>query len=736
MKRTILAIIVIFPVTLFAQQISQRFILNGTITGAGEEKVYLSYPHAGRKFGTDSTVLENGHFCFEGIVDHPVKAFLRIQKNHVWLITNLFIEAGIIGVSINAEDAYTFNHPIVTGSPSHREYQDFQKADDAIEKRWKTVIDTLSVVAKRDNMQFQALKEWTLGPYFQEKKELSRSFIFSRRKSYVAADLLAFEAQSMPTDSLLKAYGSLTANIKKSIYGERMMAEIGKRKIGVPGTRASSFSATDINGKPLSLADFKGKYVLLDFWASWCLPCRKLNPHLKELYAKYKGLGFEIIGIADDDDTPAEWKKAVAKDGLPWRQILKGKNNGMDDRYRVNILPTQVLIDPGGNIIARYGDGGEAHDMLDEKLEKIFDRVSFRGITDSSYDGTKVVLYNHVTKDKDSTIVSNGTFTLAVDYKGASCYYFYSEAETRKNNGRYAPFGILVTGPGETRFRANMEHLAASRILDSKENDLYAMFNKEIDSLLSGLYAVMYAKYDKTLVNNQDKNDPRYPALMEDFKNFRVAYKKGISDRIQKMAEENPKAYAPLYALFIYKNMVDTDNAETFMAGFAPEYKNTYEGREISKAIEAASITAIGKIAPDFSQPDTSGVKVSLSSLRGKYVLLDFWASWCIPCRAENPHLVAQYRQFKEKGFTILSVSLDRPGNRDAWTTAIQKDSLSWTQVSDLKFWENEVAVLYGIKSIPQNYLLDPSGKIIASNIKREELEQKLREIFSGKLPG
>jgi peroxiredoxin len=148
----------------------------------------------------------------------------------------------------------------------------------------------------------------------------------------------------------------------------------------------------------------------------------------------------------------------------------------------------------------------------------------------------------------------------------------------------------------------------------------------------------------------------------------------------------------------------------------------------VKKALDEQ--TLVGKQAPDFSLPDVNGNEVKLSSLRGKYVLVDFWASWCFPCRQENPNVVKAYNEFKDKNFAILGVSLDRPGQKDEWLAAIKEDSLAWTHVSDLKYWESSVVPLYRITGIPYNVLVDPNGKIIAEKLKGPRLEAKLEEVL------
>ena len=164
-----------------------------------------------------------------------------------------------------------------------------------------------------------------------------------------------------------------------------------------------------------------------------------------------------------------------------------------------------------------------------------------------------------------------------------------------------------------------------------------------------------------------------------------------------------------------------------------PAIQNSSKGTAFQKVMELAKAIQIGVSAPEFVQNDENGQPVKLTDFRGKFVLLDFWASWCGPCRAENPNVVVAYNKYKDKNFTILGISLDQPGKKDAWMKAVEKDGLPWTQVSDLKFWNNEAALLYGVKSIPQNFLVDPSGKIVAKNLYGAELHETLEKFLNDK---
>lgn len=193
----------------------------------------------------------------------------------------------------------------------------------------------------------------------------------------------------------------------------------------------------------------------------------------------------------------------------------------------------------------------------------------------------------------------------------------------------------------------------------------------------------------------------------------------------------NPKSPIALYALKQFAGWdINPEEVDPLFASLSAETKALPSAVEFSEKIEIARKTGIGRFAMEFTQNDTSGLPVSLSSFKGKYLLVDFWASWCGPCRAENPNVVKAFNAYKDKGFHILGVSLDQPTAHDKWMKAIHDDKLTWTHVSDLKYWKNAVAVQYGIQAIPQNLLLDKEGKIIAKNLRGEELAAKLEELL------
>jgi peroxiredoxin len=192
---------------------------------------------------------------------------------------------------------------------------------------------------------------------------------------------------------------------------------------------------------------------------------------------------------------------------------------------------------------------------------------------------------------------------------------------------------------------------------------------------------------------------------------------------------ENPSSFVSPYVLYRNSYAYSIEELDKALSTFDTTLTNSLYTGFMLNYLETMKRTAVGQMYLSFFLPDTSGNNVFLLNMIGEnYLLLDFWASWCAPCREENPNLVEMYNKYNAEGFEILGVSLDR--RRDRWTRAIRNDNLTWTHVSDLKGWESAVGKLYGIRSIPSNLLIDPEGRIIAKNLRGRELRDKLAEIF------
>jgi peroxiredoxin len=324
----------------------------------------------------------------------------------------------------------------------------------------------------------------------------------------------------------------------------------------------------------------------------------------------------------------------------------------------------------------------------------------------------------------DSAILRNGRFEFAghVAYPVRASLELYHQGGRSANGQPDILTVYLDSGPVKLISEDSVKNaIVKGSTLNEQYTDLKAAlkpFNNQFAALSEANASYAAEKGDEKAM---------MPGMKEQWEAV-ANEKKAV---VKQFIAGNPASYLslemlPLVLSFPYK----LEELEPVFYALAPAVRNTAAGKKMADQIVKLKTISVGSLAPDFEQNDTSGVPVKLSSFRGKYVLVDFWASWCQPCRADNPNLVRCFNKYKDRNFTVLGVSLDRPNDREKWLKAIHDDGLVWTNVSDLAFWKNAAAKLYGVHAIPQNYLVDPSGKIIARNLHGEELDKKLNELL------
>ncbi|WP_285008203.1 redoxin domain-containing protein [Pedobacter faecalis] len=701
---------------LFAAAQGRQYVVEGKIGKLNPPaKAYLFLAN-----GIDSTVITKGSFKFTGNVDGAMPAHIIINKKGTGLQSNqiggspftfnFYIEPGKI--SITSPDSLP--NAKLTGGPLNMDYvrlkaqlRPTDKAlGDLVDKLLNATPETRNSKAFNDNFQQESSaiglrqkKIWL--DFIKNNPNSLMSLMVLKSYSGVSSRLLYNSIPGSPAlEEVDSLYHTLGEQVRLNPLGKDFGDVLARQKYMKIGAIAPDFSQTDANGKLVSLKDFKGKYLLIDFWASWCGPCRAENPTVVKAYHKYKAKGFDVLGVSLDFANGREaWLKAIEDDQLTWTQVtdLKGWQNKVADLYMVRAVPQNYLLDPDGRIIGINLRGEALENKLQEVLGAVssvdldadtFEYVVKGKLPKSSIPKRAFYVYTHVdgTIATDSTDVKDGVFS-------------FKASTNKKESLGFVRVSDLVKGKSST------------------SGKFIQFYTDSTTITLTSAGTIDQAKIAGGELNRDEQ------ALAE-------LVKKEPEAGHLKFLQSHPNSLISINALQKLRESSPDIDVESHFNSLSARVRASEKGKAYAAKISEWKKVMIGAYAPQFTAADTAGKPVSLKEFKGKYVLLDFWASWCPPCREESPFLRAALNKYGKDNFIILGISLDNPRTgKEGWIKAIKDDKLTWPQVSDLKY-ENEVAKLYSVTSIPQNFLLDPDGRIIATNLRGEGVDRKLGELL------
>ncbi|MBS1564598.1 MAG: redoxin domain-containing protein, partial [Bacteroidetes bacterium] len=543
-----------------------------------------------------------------------------------------------------------------------------------------------------------------------ERERLLLQFIKKYPSSLVSWEQVKGRSYGIEPETLEPEFQALSPKFRNSKEGKEILERLNIAKVIHIGSIAPAFTQNDIAGNPVSLASLKGKYVLIDFWASWCGICRLENPNILKAYDAFKDKGFTVLGVSLDDSAHKDkWIEAVHHDKMPWQQVsdLRGSRlNEVAVLYGIRGIPQNVLIDPKGVVVAK---NLRDKDLM-EKLEEIFGH-SYVMANVAGMKDTAAIFYYYKgdTYCRDTVMIKNGSFSWNADITEpqkiiATCrptpthfIQFYAENSSIHING-------------------NVDDLKKVKITGSALQD-------EADALELSMRDIM-APLDSIADRFFKSGEEERKTMLEPMR----ALGDQRRARVKQYIKDHPDSWL---SLNLVNEMSSGEYGEVAQLynGLSEKSRQTAMAKRIEATMDVTKRKAMGTALLNFSQADSSGKTVSLADFKGKYVLVDFWASWCGPCRAENPNVLKAYNAFKDKSFTVVGISLD--DNADKWKKAIRDDHMPWTQLSDLKGWKNEMATYYGIHAIPDNFLIDPQGKIIAKGLRSDELLKKLASLLN-----
>lgn len=343
------------------------------------------------------------------------------------------------------------------------------------------------------------------------------------------------------------------------------------------------------------------------------------------------------------------------------------------------------------------------------------------GNADGLSDGTQIfiskVLENNQSEIIDTITVKNNSFTGNYS-KNNDLSIHYLQVENLKGSVLFFPENADLN---ITLFKDSIQ---SSFVAGSPQNDSYTLYSEKIRDYTNQkkknieLFKVARIEQDNMLASDLQKENLALDAQEKNFK--------------KQFIKENNNAIFSVLLLteMVSRKDISPAEASVISSTFSPKLTASQSSNNLQNMINSMKKADIGGAAPNFIAPTPNGDMLSLSDVLGKYTIIDFWASWCRPCRRENPNVVKVYNKYHDKGLNIISVSLDKEGQKDRWIKAIEDDKLTWHHVSNLKFWSDPIAKTYNVRSIPATFLLDENGNIIAKNLRGEALESKIASLL------